>query len=149
MHECPKAANFGQVNMPRNNINKSGGFTLVKVLITVVIIGILAAVSIPLYSAYPAHAKAAKAITHLRALSQYGQSYIQAYPADWSKSGKLLGANVSGTPTQGDGNWVEEIIATTNIYLIMTIRQVTPNQGPGGKLLLSTPLLSLTATTIS
>ena len=94
---------------------KEGGFTLIELLIVVVIIGILAAVAVPMYTRYITSAKASEAITQMTALVEYAQGYIRAHPSDWSQTGMLLDGTVDGTLTS-NGDWVEEIVNGTNVY---------------------------------
>ncbi len=109
-------------------LKKEGGFTLIELLIVVVIIGILAAVAVPMYTRYITSAKAAEAPTQLSALVQYVQSYIRAHPTDWSDANMLL---VDGTDhTSSDGSWVEEITGgNANHYFTYMYDE---NGGTGG-----------------
>ena len=54
------------------------GFTLIEVMITVTIIGILAAISLPSYSAYVARARRADARTQLLQAAQFMQRFYAA-----------------------------------------------------------------------
>ncbi|CAB0151008.1 Fimbrial protein [Pseudidiomarina piscicola] len=73
------------------------GFTLIELMIVVAIIGILAAVAIPLYSDYTQRARAATGIAALG-------SYKTAVALCYHESGQLSGCSSSGSVDDGDGN---------------------------------------------
>ena len=73
-----------------NNFKKTGGFTLVELIVVIAILGILAAVAIPAYSGYITKANDASVITKLDAI----QSAAQAANA---KEGAISKIEVSGT----------------------------------------------------
>lgn len=104
-------------------LKKEGGFTLIELLIVVVIIGILAAVAVPMYSRYMTSAKASEAPTQLQALVEYAHSYMRAHPTDWSQTGTTV-ANSSlfyfnADEDGGQANdplWMQELCGDTPIY---------------------------------
>lgn len=56
-----------------------GGFTLIELLIVVAIIGILAAIAIPQFSAFRARAYNASAVSDLRAFRTVIEAYLHSY----------------------------------------------------------------------
>lgn len=75
---------------------RDGGFTLIEVMITVAIVGVLAAVALPSYTSYIARAKRADARTQLLQAAQYMQRFYAATDRyDQDRSGNsVLGSSV-------------------------------------------------------
>ena len=63
--------------MQKNHLHQRG-FTLIELMITVVIVGVLAAIAIPNYSEYVRKGKRAEARANLQQLGQYLQRFFAA-----------------------------------------------------------------------
>jgi type IV pilus assembly protein PilE len=81
---------------PTQTLKKNKGFTLIELMITVGIIGILAAIAMPSYTSYVARARRADARTQLLQASQFMQRFYAANDQyDQDRAGNsVLGASV-------------------------------------------------------
>lgn len=100
------------------------GFTLIELMIVVAIIGILAAVAIPLYSDYTQRARAS---TGMAALNSYKTAVALCYQS----TGALAGCSSNGTvPNEGDPALVTQIPeAITSAGIVNGLKAAAANDG--------------------
>lgn len=102
------------------------GFTLIEMMITLAILGIVAAIAIPAYSGYIATARLAEAKNNIAALKLAEEEYFlenNNYFSDTTENNTNL-SNASGglwTATKGDNsavNFTYTVSASTSSYTI-------------------------------
>jgi type IV pilus assembly protein PilA len=106
---------------------KQQGFTIVEVMIVVGIIGVIAAIAIPVYSDYMNRAKVAEAAQLLGGL----RMPMQEYYGSWGRWPTI--ASIQGRDT---GNYVSKIVsggAAPDFYVEATMRGDNTQVGPYGK----------------
>ncbi|MCB4792025.1 MAG: prepilin-type N-terminal cleavage/methylation domain-containing protein [Elusimicrobia bacterium] len=104
---------------------KSQGFTLMELVIVLVIIGILATISVPLYTSYVKKAYAAEGNALCDAIAQAERIHYQTYNTFWAGTGSA-GKNYIGTAGAGD----IAVDTSPNIYF----RAFTITAGPTGSI---------------
>ena len=90
----------------RHGPKGSAGFTLIEVMITVAIVGLLASIALPSYSSYIARSRRADARTQLVQVAQFMQRFYaanDAYNLDRAGNGTLTQVPASLTVLPSDG----------------------------------------------
>ena len=84
--------------------SRSSGFTLIELMVTVAIVGILASIALPSYSSYIARARRADARTQLVQVAQVMQRFYAAndrYDQDRGANAIQIPSNIQGSPADG------------------------------------------------
>ena len=117
------------LTMPRHKA--SAGFTLIELMITVAIVGILAAIALPSYSSYIARARRADARTQLVQAAQFMQRFYaanDAYNLDRAGNGTLTQVPASLTVSPADGTKLYDLaIPAGTLTVTSFVIQMVPD----------------------
>ena len=97
-------------------MNKNNGFTLIELMVTIAIIGILSAIAFPSYTSYIQRGNRANARVVLLEAAQFMERYRSVnfvYP-DGATAGQTLPASLAVSPKEGDRRY-DVAIDTTNV----------------------------------
>jgi type IV pilus assembly protein PilA len=82
-----------------------GGFSLIELLVVILVIGILAAIAIPVYLHQRDHAYDAVAKSDLNQLAQFEEMYLESH-ATYGTIAEIVADGMAVGPSRGDTVWV-------------------------------------------
>jgi len=117
--------------MTRRRLKRNGGFTLIEVLVVVIIVAILAAVGVPIYTNYVKQARASEAQSAIGAIYNAAKMYYQD-TGDWPNDiqSQLEAEGYINLDQSLKQRWEFEIIGSNPIT---TIQAVSTSEMKGGE----------------
>lgn len=111
----------------------SHGFTLMELMITVAIVGILAAIALPAYTSYIVKGKRAEA----RAVVLEAAQYMERQYSNQSQYQNSLPSRMLQVPSSGTANYNVTVTATTTAYTLTAAPQGSLASDDCGSLVLT------------
>ena len=108
-----------------NRFRKAKGFTLIEIMVTVAIVGILAAIALPNYTSYVARARRADARAQLVQAAQFMQRYYSANDSyTTNRAGVTVNVidaipgSIKQSPSDGAAVYQLSVSATASAYTL-------------------------------
>jgi type IV pilus assembly protein PilA len=101
-------------------LESESGFTLIELLVVVAIIGILAAIAIPQFSAYRKRGYEAQVKSDLRNAATAEEAYFAGTQPSVYKSGAMTSGNPAGFNKSADVTSTAALVGTNGFYITAT-----------------------------